>query len=106
MLESLPTRPLSETEVSALRAQHGGVVPLTYAGSGDEDDAWVVTVVITDSESERIHLVGFEDEREGWTLVEQWQGADTDFDVVRDRAATWLESTYPDSDPATPAELE
>jgi hypothetical protein len=106
VLESLPTRPLSETEVSALRAQHGGVMPLTYAGSESDGEAWAVTIVITESESERIHLIGFDDDREGWTLIDRWQGGDTDFDAIRDRAAQWLEDAYPESDPATPEEFE
>jgi hypothetical protein len=106
VLESLPARPLSETEVSALRAQHGGVMPLTYAGSDGDDEAWTVTIVVTESESERIHLLGFDDDLEGWTVLDRWQGGDTDFEEIRDRAAEWLEEAYPDSDPATPAEFD
>jgi hypothetical protein len=105
VIDSLPARPLSETEISALRAQHGGVMPLTFAGSDGDDEAWAVTIVITESESETIHLLGFDDDREGWALIEQWQGGDTDFDVIRDRAAVWLESAYPDSDPVTPEDV-
>jgi hypothetical protein len=81
-------------------------MPLTYAGSDGDEDAWAVTIVITESESERIHLLGFDDALEGWELVDQWQGGGTDFDVIRDRAAEWLEEAYPDSDPATPEEFE
>lgn len=95
--DSLPERPLSTTEVTALEAQHDdyGVAPVGFFPELDVVTAFVVIV-----DGDHGYSLGFDRRDERWVLVEQFEDGD-DFAGVTDRLREWVGEDWDDVDEDT-----
>lgn len=95
LVESLPSRPLTTAEIEKLH-QSDSVTAVPVTGHPEEDNIFAV-LLRTDSAG---YAVGYDDEEEGWTVIEKATGDDEESEVrVLEEATTeWIEERYNSED--------
>ncbi|WP_424004166.1 hypothetical protein ACOZ4I_06455 [Haloarcula salina] len=97
LTDSLPDRPLSTSEISALEAQHDdyGFAPVGFFPDLDVVAAFVVII-----DGERGYSLGFDRDDAGWVVVESFDDGE-DFAGVTDRLQEWLGDDWEDFEQGT-----
>ncbi|EMA21644.1 MULTISPECIES: hypothetical protein [Haloarcula] len=86
LTDSLPDRPLSTSEISALEAQHDdyGFAPVGFFPDLDVVAAFVVII-----DGDRGYSLGYDRDGDGWVVVESFEDGE-DFAGVTDRLQEWM----------------
>ena len=101
LTDSLPDRPLSTSEVSALEAQYDdyGFAPVGFFPDLDVVAAFVVII-----DGERGYSLGYDRDGEGWVVVESFADGQ-DFAGVTERLQEWMGDDWAEfEDPAVEPE--
>ena len=95
VLSSLPSRPLSVQEASALEDaetdQHW-IRPESVLMDGDTEI--VVALGVINRERGQLTLVGYEPEAEGWTVIGEWTTDDIEHDPYYEALDEWEAETF------------
>lgn len=95
MLESLPERPLTNSEAEQLKNQDEGVVPISILK--EKDDPYVIyTLAIYRSSASKVHLLGYSDQEGGWIDIKSFPEDEWTVEKQENTIQQWIDEQYSD----------
>ena len=96
MIDSLPSRPLTNKEAENLKQQDPRFVPLSVLKGADSDPFVIYTMAFYADESQQVHLLGYSDDETKWVEFESFQQDHWTVDRQEERVSQWIEQQYGD----------
>jgi len=96
MLDSLPERPLTNDEAERLKQQDQRIVPLSIL-KGDDSPFVVYTLAFYLNEDDRIHLLGYAEEKGGWVKFESFSEDGWTIEKQESAVQEWVDDRYGDT---------
>lgn len=95
MLESLPERPLTNSEAEQLKNQGKGVVPISIL-KGKDDPYVIYTLAIYRNAASKVHLLGYSDQESGWVGIKSFPEDEWTVEKQENTIQQWIDEQYSD----------
>ena len=93
MLDSLPSRPLTNDEAEQLKRQDNRIVPLSVL-KGGETPFVIYTFAFYLHEASRIHLLGYSENGNGWRAFASFSEDEWSVDLQEETVQSWIKEEH------------
>ncbi len=96
MLDSLPDRPLTMEEGEAIAGDNITPLSILVAEDGASASVSIYTIWAISEKKEKSWVLGYSDSQDGWTVIDEWDEEEWDFEEQEERVQEWISEEHGD----------